>query len=69
MVIYTKQVIAKLTKDLKGLEAICPFCKAKIRCNFDEQGYLVWWINVGQPCPHFKGIYQGFKESVAHFQR
>lgn len=63
-----KQVIACLTKDLKGLEAKCPYCGAQVRCNY-ENDKLIWWINVGEPCPHFKGMYSGYGEVVAHFQK
>jgi len=64
----SKQVTAKLTEDLKGLEARCPYCGARVECRYGEDGQLVWWVNVGEQCCHFRGMYQGFGTVVAHFQ-
>ena len=64
------QITAGLSKDLKGLEAICPFCGRKVRCEYADDDSLIWWLNKGEECRHFRGMYASAGVTVvAHFEK
>jgi len=63
------QITTRLSGDLKALEAICPLCGRKVRCEYGDDDSLIWWLNKGEQCSHFRGMYAGAGVKVAaHFE-